>query len=128
MRSDISNMSALITGLVGSVTGLAVDELLLATRGLSSVARARQVAMYLAHTSCGLSLSEVGKMFSRDKSTVAHAVHQIEDLRDDNEFDDWLGDLETALQTVTEMTPRTHHVLRGVWRPASVEAVLERTA
>ena len=39
--------------------------------------------MYLAHVTCGLSLTEVGEVFARDRTTVAHACGRVEDLRDD---------------------------------------------
>ncbi len=66
-----------------------VDETLLRgpTRGRAHVARARQVAMYLAHTACGLSLSDVGRLFERDRTTAAHACRLIEDAREDDDFD-----------------------------------------
>ncbi|MEM9028062.1 MAG: helix-turn-helix domain-containing protein [Pseudomonadota bacterium] len=66
-----------------------LDETLLRmpTRGRARVARARQVAMYLAHTACGRSLTEVGQMFERDRTTVAHACVVIEEAREDAEFD-----------------------------------------
>jgi chromosomal replication initiation ATPase DnaA len=35
----------------------------------------------------GLSMSEVGRGFGRDRTTVLHACHLIEDMRDDEEFD-----------------------------------------
>lgn len=51
------------------------------------VARVRQVAMYVAHATLGLSMAEVGKGFGRDRTTVLHACHLIEDLRDDPDFE-----------------------------------------
>ncbi len=51
------------------------------------VARVRQVAMYVAHVTLGLSMAEVGKGFGRDRTTVLHACHLIEDMRDDTDFD-----------------------------------------
>src|SRR5262245_12092505 len=50
------------------------------TRGRARVAFARQVAMYLAHVACGLNLTEVGYIFARDRTTVAHACNVVEDL------------------------------------------------
>ena len=69
-----------------------------ATRGRPRVAFARQVAMYLAHVACGLNLTEVGHLFSRDRTTVAHACGLIEDLRDDGAFDRCLDLLEGVLR------------------------------
>lgn len=66
-------------------------------RGRAHAAHARQVAMYLAHTACCLSLTEVGSLFGRDRTTVAHACGVIEDARDDPGFDHVLDLLEHAL-------------------------------
>ena len=63
----------------------------------ASVALARQTAMYLAHVTFGLTYSEVGQLFSRDRTTVAHACSTIEDLRDDPTVDRTLSVLESTL-------------------------------
>jgi len=67
------------------------------SRRQSHVALARQMAMYLAHVACGLSLTEVGVLFQRDRTTVAHGCSVIEDLRDDPGMDRLLINLEAAL-------------------------------
>ncbi|MEL6372647.1 MAG: helix-turn-helix domain-containing protein [Pseudomonadota bacterium] len=51
-------------------------------RGPAPVALARQVGMYLAHVECGLTLTQVGHLYARDRTTVAHACALIEDRRD----------------------------------------------
>lgn len=56
-------------------------------RSHGCVSRVRQIGIYVAHVSLGLSMTEVAKGFSRDRSTVVHACHLIEDLRDEVEFD-----------------------------------------
>jgi chromosomal replication initiation ATPase DnaA len=43
--------------------------------------------MYVTHVNMGLSMAEVGRGFGRDRTTVMHACHLIEDMRDDAEFD-----------------------------------------
>ena len=70
-------------------------------RGRPRAAFARQVGMYLAHVACGLSLTEVGHIFSRDRTTVAHACALIEDLRDDPVLDRSLELLEAVLHSLT---------------------------
>jgi chromosomal replication initiation ATPase DnaA len=68
------------------------------TRGSPAEALARQVAMYLAHVACGLTLAEVARLFARDRKTVAHACTLIEDRRDDAPFDRALDLLEVAVR------------------------------
>jgi chromosomal replication initiation ATPase DnaA len=57
------------------------------TRGGPDAAFARQVAMYLAHVGGGLTYTQVGRLFARDRTTVAHACWRVEDLREDAAFD-----------------------------------------
>ena len=56
-------------------------------RNSAEVSRVRQIAMYVTHVSLGIAMHEVGRCFARDRTTVRHAVHLVEDLRDDPEFD-----------------------------------------
>lgn len=67
------------------------------TRRRAPIAFARQVAMYLAHVAYGLTLTEVGVLFARDRTTVAHACGIVEDRRDDPIFDIFLDHLETSI-------------------------------
>jgi len=73
-------------------------ELRAPTRCRAQVALARQVAMYLAHVAYGFTLTDVGRLFKRDRTTAAHACRLIEDKRDDTAFDVSLDCLETALR------------------------------
>ena len=63
--------------------GLDMAALFAPTRGAPRAAFARQVAMYLAHTGFELSLETISRVFGRDRSTVSHACHVVEDGRDD---------------------------------------------
>ena len=75
---------------------LPVGELHATTRRSSYVAFARQSAMYLSHVSFGVSLSEVDRVFGRDRTTAAHACQLVEDRRDDPAVDSVLASLESA--------------------------------
>ncbi len=72
-------------------------ELRARTRRRAQIAFARQVAMYLAHVAYGLTLTEVGNLFTRDRTTVAHAFGLVEDRRDDPLFDTALDHLEISI-------------------------------
>ncbi len=58
----------------------------------------RQTAMYLAHVAFGLTYTQIGQLFSRDRTTVAHACGAVEERRDDPVIDRALTTLEEALQ------------------------------
>ena len=70
------------------------------TRGPAGAARARQIAMYLAHVVAGLTLSDVGRVFGRDRTTVAHACMIVEDGRDDPRLDRALDVIEAVIRRV----------------------------
>ncbi len=50
------------------------------SRRARTVARPRQIAMYLAKQLTSRSLPEIGRKFDRDHTTVMHAVRKVEDL------------------------------------------------
>ena len=86
-----------IENLVARTLGIALAELRASQRGRAGVAFARQTAMYLAHVHFGLTLSQVGRNFGRDRTTVAHACARVEDSRDDPQFERVLACLEATL-------------------------------
>ena len=87
--------------------GVPVDDILDLRRGTTEIAFARQVAAYLCHVGFEMSLARIATAFGRDRSTIAHACHAIEDKREDAQFDLWIGGLETMLQQTPELE----------WRP-----------
>jgi hypothetical protein len=72
------------------------------TRGGPRTAFARQVAMYLAHTGFELSFETISRVFDRDRTTVSHACHVVEDGRDDIWVDCRLEALELFCRTGLE--------------------------
>jgi len=62
------------------------------------VARARQIAIYLAHVGFGLNYTHLGQAFGRDRTTIRHSCFRIEDARDHVSFDRALDLLEGALR------------------------------
>ena len=60
----------------------------------ADVAAARHVAIYLAHIVFQASMQSVAEAFGRDRTSVAHAVHRVEDRRDDPAFDRLMERLE----------------------------------
>lgn len=95
----------LVRGVVEQAVGVAfqvpLHELRARTRRKARVAFARQVAMYLTHVACGITLTEVGILFGRDRTTVAYACRIVEDRRDDYLFDTSLDHIETAIVRLT---------------------------
>lgn len=88
----------LAAGVASFALGVPVEEILGRARGNAQAAFARQVAVYLCHTAFAWSLSRVAIAFGRDRSTIAHACHAIEDRREEPQFDLWIASLEAMLR------------------------------
>jgi hypothetical protein len=99
-ESEVLRLRVLIEATIGEIFGVASTDLAAPSRGKAPVALARQAAMYLAHVSCGMSLTDVGAVFGRDRTTVAHACAVIEDRRDDPVFDRALELMEWIVPTL----------------------------
>lgn len=74
--------------------GITADELAFGSRGSPRASLARQVAMYLCHVGFALSFEGIGRLFHRDRTTVAYACRVIEERREDVGFDRRIAALE----------------------------------
>lgn len=93
--SDVT--CALAARLAASASGVAAADVVSSRRSSRRVSTARQIGMYLAHTTAGLSLTKVAAYYGRDRTTAVHACRLIEDRRDDRKFDAELTELEDLL-------------------------------
>ena len=93
----------LAVGLTGYALQIPAEVILASSSRDHNIVRARQVAMYLSHVGLGMSLARVASALDRDRSTVAHGCHKIEDLRDDPGVDEWLDELEQTLKTAADI-------------------------
>lgn len=69
------------------------------------VSRVRQIGMYVAHVGLGMKMADVGAGFGRVKSTVIHACHTIEDMRDDEDFDLIVSRVERLVAIAFSLEP-----------------------
>lgn len=76
---------------------VAVGDIYAARRGRARAALARQVSVYIAHVSLGLTYAQLAAAFRRDRTTIAHACRLIEDMRDDTAFDAKVAQAEAEL-------------------------------
>jgi hypothetical protein len=83
------------------------DDLCAATRGRCDIAFARQTGMYLARVALGMTLSDAGLLFGRDRTTASHACRLVEDLRDDPGFDTLLDAMEAFVMRSGAQTGST---------------------
>lgn len=86
--------------IIAALFDLPSRELRRAGRSTTDIARVRQIAMYVAHVVLQLNMGEVGRGFGRDRTTVLHACHLVEDLRDDPQFDRIVATAERVTKAV----------------------------
>jgi chromosomal replication initiation ATPase DnaA len=87
--------AACIRKIVAQAFAVPIGQLRTPLRGCRRVAVARQCAMYLVHILAGLSFTEIGRAFGRDRTTAAYACRRFEELRDDPTIDAFVETLET---------------------------------
>jgi chromosomal replication initiation ATPase DnaA len=97
-RREDEAAARLAAGTASYALGVSEEQILGEGRGTTQTAFARHVAMYLCHVGFELSLTRIAVAFGRDRSTVAHACHVIEDRREEPQFDLWIGSLEAMLR------------------------------
>lgn len=86
--------------------GVTVKELFTHSRSRAPIAATRQLAMYLMHVLLSRSLTEVGRFFGRDRTTVAYACRVVEDMRDMPEFDTETSILEDDIRLAVSSAAR----------------------
>jgi chromosomal replication initiation ATPase DnaA len=89
---------AVLSSVVSAAFDVPAKDLRLPKRGRAKVALARQVAMYLSHVVLRMTLGDAGRLYSRDRTTAAHACRLVEDLRDEQRFDTLLSILEDMVR------------------------------
>jgi len=96
--------AAFVTHTVALATGISPAEI--AGQGRSGkAARARQIAIYLAHVNFNWPLLRVAFAFNRDRTTCGHACHRIEDMREDAAFDARMSVLEACVKQAPDTIP-----------------------
>ena len=89
-----------VIALVAQQKSVPAEQITKRSRCRFDTARARQLAMYLAHVALGRTLTQVGAAFGRDRTTVSYACALIEDMRDDPHFDHEVCELEERIEAL----------------------------
>ncbi|MEL7028267.1 MAG: helix-turn-helix domain-containing protein [Pseudomonadota bacterium] len=107
--AGVRRKTAKVQTMVALAFNVSEEEMAAPTRSKAPIAFARQVAMYLCNVAMGLSLSQIAAAFSRDRTTVSHACHLIEDRRDEPDLDTRLAALEVILRAAFAEDPAPLH-------------------
>lgn len=103
----------LILAAVSDATGVRRQDFFAPSRRAMKTANARQLAMYLCHVLSGLTMTDVGAMFGRDRTTVSHACAQIEDSREDPQVEDQIQAIEAKIIMAKNGAVRSGSGVRG---------------
>lgn len=87
----------LLARLVAGERCVSLTDMLRRTRGSGPAAAARQLAIYLAHIHLERPQDVVADLFQRQRTTVAHSVQAVEDLRDDPNLEAEIARIESRL-------------------------------
>lgn len=109
---QFSSVLSLLERTAGILFEVPVQDIRAPRRCAARTAFARQVAMYLAHVVFGLSLTRVGAIFGRDRTTVAHGCAVVEMRRDEPRLDRALSIVEMVLHDAI-----VRHSSDGGYRP-----------
>jgi chromosomal replication initiation ATPase DnaA len=104
--------AAFVTHTVALATGVSPAAIASHGRTSKAAARARQIAIYLAHVNFNWPLIRVAFAFNRDRTTCGHACHRIEDMREDAAFDARMAVLEACVKQAPDTVPE----LAGAFR------------
>lgn len=99
-RHDDADAIAICDGVIdlaGALFDVPTCELRRTGRTGLEAAQVRQIAMYAAHVTLGLTMRQVGVGFQRDRTTVLYACHLVEDQRDDAGFDRVVAHVERVV-------------------------------
>lgn len=97
-----------LTQLVAQERGVSMTKLLRRSRGSGRAASARQLAIYLSHVLLERPQDVVAALFSRDRTTVTHAVQAVEDRRDTPELEQEIARIEARLEACRQAPEMKH--------------------
>jgi chromosomal replication initiation ATPase DnaA len=103
-------VAAFVTHTVALATGISPAEINAASRSSRAAARARQIAIYLAHVNFNWPLIRVAFAFNRDRTTCGHACSRIEDMREDATFDARMSLLEACVKQAPDVALELAHL------------------
>ncbi|MFK7902128.1 MAG: helix-turn-helix domain-containing protein [Nitratireductor sp.] len=94
----VAHAGQLILHIVSKQMNVSISDIERTNRGKANISIARQVVMYLMHTSMSCSYYEVADFLMRDRTTVSHGCRIVEDMRDQEEFEQMLEKMEELAQ------------------------------
>jgi hypothetical protein len=99
-RVPLNVVGRIVRQIVGELVILFGDRVLARRDRRRLACHVRQISMYVCHVALRIPQNDIATAFSRDRSTVGHACHVVEDRRDDPVFDDFVSTMERVVVSV----------------------------
>lgn len=96
----IRNVCRIVRQMVSELIPLLGDRVMPRRDRRRHTCHVRQIAMYVCHVALRIPMSDIGDALGRDRTTVSHACHVVEDRRDDPAFDDFVSTVERIVTAV----------------------------
>jgi hypothetical protein len=90
----------IVRQLIGELVCLFADRVMLRRDRRRLACHVRQISMYVCHVALQIPMHDIGEALGRDRTTVGHACHVVEDRRDDPAFDEFVSAAERMVTTV----------------------------
>lgn len=92
--------ASIVAALVAAHFNVPAEAIRSPGQGARRLARARRIAIYLAHVAAGLSITGAGAAFARSRASAIEACRRVETERDgDRALDQLLDDLAEVIGT-----------------------------
>jgi hypothetical protein len=102
----------IVSQITAEMVSLLSDRVVVRRERRRPACHVRQISMYVCHVALQMSFSDIGAAFGRDRTTVGHACHVVEDRRDDAAFDEFVSAIERMATAVFQPSEFAHKVLR----------------
>lgn len=99
-RVPLNVVGRIVRQIVGELVILFGDRVLARRDRRRLACHVRQISMYVCHVALRIPQNDIATAFGRDRSTVGHACHVVEDRRDDPVFDDFVSAMERVVVSV----------------------------
>jgi hypothetical protein len=96
----LKTVCRIVRQLIGELVCLFGDRIMLRRDRRRFTCHIRQISMYVCHVALQIPLSDIGDAFARDRTTVGHACHVVEDRRDDPAFDEFVSAVERMVTAI----------------------------
>lgn len=126
--ADDQEYAEAVAHIIAFLTYTSVDTIFAPTRSSPKDAWARQLTYYFLHTHLGWAQARVADAFTRDKSSIAHGVEQVERQRSHEMFDGWMDRMFAIIEAARNLREESNQLFEEATALAKAERMEEEEA